>query len=504
MDKPESLRRRTAPIDLTADQFRSMGHTLVDQIAELLETIRRRPVSPGEHPDDVRRYLGSAEPLPENGSEPEKILSDAFDLLTEHSVYNGHPRFWGYITSSPAPLGMLADLLAAGVNANVGGWPLAPMATEIEAQTVRWIADLIGYPTDCGGLLVSGGTLANFVGFLAARAAIADRDLRTLGMGGDHPPYTIYTSEGCHTWIYKAADQYGFGTDAIRWIPTNPTQCMNIEKLDEAIRRDIEKGCKPMMAIGAAGTVSTGAVDALPEIARICKKYGMWFHVDGAYGGFAAAVAGEGSDLLGLTQADSVAVDPHKWLYAPLEAGCALVRTPELLRDAFSYHPPYYRFDVEATNYFDLGPQNSRGFRALKVWMTLKQVGRSGYRQMIGDDCRLARALYDILNDHPVIERVTHALSITTFRYIPADLREQASSEPVASYLNKLNEEIQVRIENDGEMFVSNAVLEGNYLLRMCIVNFRTTLADIDAIPEIVERVGGEVDRALRPTVLTA
>jgi glutamate/tyrosine decarboxylase-like PLP-dependent enzyme len=194
-----------------------------------------------------------------------------------------------------------------------------------------------------------------------------------------------------------------------------------------------------------------------------------------------------------------VAVDPHKWLYAPVEAGCALVRNPEHLLDTFSYHPPYYHFDKEAINYFDFGPQNSRGFRALKVWLALKQAGRAGYTQMIADDISLANKFERVLQDHPELEALTQGLSITTFRYVPADLRAESGSESVHEYLNRLNQELLDRIERSGEAFFSNAVIDEKFALRACIVNFRTTLADVEALPALIARLGGEVDQDLRP-----
>ena len=251
---------------------------------------------------------------------------------------------------------------------------------------------------------------------------------------------------------------------------------------------------------GTAGSVSTGAVDPLREIASVCRQHGAWFHVDGAYGGFAAAVPEAPDDLRGLTLADSVAVDPHKWLYAPLEAGCALVRDAEALRAAFAYHPPYYHFEERATNYVDYGPQNSRGFRALKVWLALRHVGAAGYRRMIGDDMRLSQAMADAVRRHAELEFVTQSLSITTFRFVPLDVRPSADHAETDRYLDALNREILDRLQRGGEAFVSNAVIGGRYVLRACIVNFHTSRADVEALPEIVARVGRHAHSQLRAT----
>lgn len=394
---------------------------------------------------------------------------------------------------------MLSDLLAAAVNANVGAWALSPAASEIEAQTVRWIAEFVGYPVDCGGLMVSGGNAANTVGLFAARAAAAPWDVRREGaMSDGRGRLRVYASTETHTWIQKATDLSGIGTDAVRWIETDETLRMNTASLRAALARDRGSGDIPMAVVATAGTVSTGAVDPLVEIASICREFGVWFHVDGAYGGFAAAVPGTPDDLRGLAEADSVALDPHKWLYAPLEAGCVLVRRVEALRNAFSYHPPYYNFGQELTNYFDLGPQNSRGFRALKVWLALRQAGRKGYVQMIGEDIRLSERLYELVDAHPSFEALTQGLSITTFRYVPVDLRANMHADDVAAYLDQLNRALLERIQRSGAVFVSNAVVRGHYVLRPCIVNFNTTLADVEALPEIIERLGREVDESLR------
>ncbi len=477
---------------MTEDEFRSLGHGLVDRIAGFLTSMRGRVVTPVERPDEVRAALEATRALPEDGTSASVLLQRAADLLFDHSLFNGHPRFYGYITSSAAPLGMLAELLAAAVNANVGAWKLSPMATEIEAQTVRWLAQFIGYPADCGGLLLSGGNMANLTCFLAARAAKAGWDVRKQGVAAGLS-LLIYASKETHTWIQKAADITGLGTDAIRWIGVAERQRMDLAALEVQYKRDLEEGYRPFLVVGTAGSVSTGTVDPLPDLAAFCQERQLWFHVDGAYGAFAAGITGAPADLMGLTAADSVAVDPHKWLYAPLEAGCALVRDPDALRNAFSYHPPYYSFDVEATNYYDLGPQNSRGFRALKIWLAFQQAGAAAYRQMIAEDIALARRLHELAAEHPELEALTHNLSITTLRYVPLELRASVGSDQTEAYLNRLNQLLLTYFENSGEAFCSNALIEGKSALRFCIVNFRTSIGDIEAVPPLVVRLGRAV-----------
>lgn len=371
------------------------------------------------------------------------------------------------------------------------------MASEIEAQTVRWIAELLDYPPDCAGVLVSGGNIANMIGLWAARAAKSPGDVRKSGIQSASR-LRVYVSEKTHTWIEKGSDLSGIGTDAVRWIPTDGELRMDVSALRRRIQEDRRSGDRPFMVVGTGGSVSTGLVDPLAEIGAICREEDLWFHVDGAYGAFAAAVPGAPEDLRALAEADSIAVDPHKWLYSPLEAGCVLVKDPDNLRNAFSYQPPYYQFGAEALSYVDYGPQNSRGFRALKVWLALKQVGRSGYVEMISEDMRLAGVLYERVEAHPDLEATGHSLSITTFRYVPPDLQGGVGAELVESYLNDLNREIQARMEFGGEAFVSNAVLRGRYVLRACIVNFNTGQGDVEALPEIVVRTGEHVDADMR------
>jgi aromatic-L-amino-acid decarboxylase len=492
------------PLEMSPDEFRQAGRELVDRIADFLGALPGLRLTPGETPAEVRALLGRRA-VPATGTEPARLLREAAGLLLDHSLFSGHPRFMGYITSSAAPIGALADLLAAAINPNVGGWELSPMASEIEAEAVRWVAELVGYPSDCGGILVSGGNMANFGCFLAGRRAMLGEEVRQVGLAGAAATRArVYASQGTHTWIQKAADLFGLGTDAIRWIPTDGRQRMLLPPLREQLARDLAAGDRPIMVVGAAGTVSTGAIDPLRDLAAICRAHGLWFHVDGAYGAPAAVLPDAPDDLKALALADSLAVDPHKWLYAPLEAGCVLVRDAHRLRDAFGYAPAYYHFDTEGEeppiNYHELGPQNSRGFRALKVWLSIRQAGREGYTRMITHDCRMAEALYRGAEAHPELEAVTLGLSIATFRYVPADL--EAGQASVQAYLNALNEALLARLKTAGDLFVSNAVLDGSFLLRACIVNFRTSDADVRAIPEIVAREGRAVDAELRPRSL--
>ncbi|NIR29434.1 MAG: aminotransferase class V-fold PLP-dependent enzyme [Gammaproteobacteria bacterium] len=502
-DGDERAANRRPPLDMSPAEFRSVGHELVDVLADFIASVPARATAPDVTPNAIRELLGDA-PLPERGAPAERLFQEAARLVFGNTRLSAHPRYWGFIIGSPAPIGALAELMAAVVNANVVAWNGAPMPTEIERQAVRWIAELLGYPADCGGLFVSGGNMANFVGFLAARRAKAGWAVREQGLAAPGaPPLRAYVSDQTHTWVQKAADLFGLGTDAIRWIRSDARCRMDVAALEKRLRQDAARGEHPFLVVGTAGTVSTGAVDPLPELAALAREHDLWFHVDGAYGAPAVAVPEGPAALRGLREADSVAVDAHKWLYVPLEAGCALVREARRLRETFSYAPPYYHYYAhpgeEVVNFHEYGPQNSRGFRALKVWLALRQAGRAGYVEAIARDMALAATLYETLQGEDDFEAVTQGLSITTFRYVPADLAARAEAE---SYLNELNAELMARVQRSGEAYLSNAVIEGRFLLRACITNFHSSVEDVRALPGIVRRHGEALDRELRPAPL--
>jgi glutamate/tyrosine decarboxylase-like PLP-dependent enzyme len=344
--------------------------------------------------------------------------------------------------------------------------------------------------------------MANFVGFLTGRRMKAPWNIRSGGLRAGGGDLRAYVSRETHTWVQKAADLFGLGTESICWVATDAELRMDLDDLQRQIVADRAAGKVPFLVVGTGGTVGTGAVDPLPEIASLCRENDLWFHVDGAYGAVAAVLPEAPQDLRGLAEADSVALDPHKWLYSAAEAGCVLVRDQQWLIDTFSYRPEYYQFEERDSpiNYFELGPQNSRNFRALKVWLALRQAGRAGYEQMVRDDIALARAMHAAVDAHPELEARTCNLSIVTFRYVPSGL--SPGDEPAEAYLNELNRVLVDRLQVGGELFVSNYIIDGAYLLRACITNFRTTLADVEALPEIVARVGGELDREMRPEEL--
>jgi aromatic-L-amino-acid/L-tryptophan decarboxylase len=455
---------------MSGAEFRRLGYQLVDRLADFLEQVRNIPLTPGESPAVVRSALGQAG-LPAKGTPPDAVLAEAWQLLREHSLFSSHPRFAGYVISSAAPLGALADLLASGLNPNCGAWKLSPMATEMEVQAVRWIAEFLGFPTNCGGLLVSGGNMANFIGYLAARG----RPLR--------PRLRAYASSETHTWLEKAADL--FGDVGVRSIAVDKQYRMDCGALIRQIEADRAAGDSPFLIVGSAGTVSTGAVDPIAQLRRIANQYGLWLHIDGAYGAPAAALPDAGEDLRAIALADSIAIDPHKWLYTPVEAGCALVRNEQALRDTFDHSPAYYRFQEEGApiNYYQLGLQNSRGFRALKVWTQMKSAGREGLVRMIAHDMEMARQFAARIDAEPLLERLAAGLSIVVFRYVP-------ESGMTDEELNRINAALLDRIQTSGELFLSNAVLDGKFCLRACFVNFRTRPADLDAMVASIVRLG--------------
>lgn len=492
---PTAIANRQAVLDMPADEFRSIGHTLIDELADFLKQLPNSKITKGLTPSEIRNLIHAETELPQNGNDAAALLKKTTRLLIQNSLFNGHPDFLGYITSSPAPLGALADLTASLINPNCGAFILSPVATEIELQCIRWLSELLGYQKNCGGILVSGGNMANIAGIWTARKAMANWNIREDGLTEKGLKFTLYATHQVHTWLYKTADLMGLGLQCIRWIPMDTAQRMDVKALEEKILEDKAAGFIPLAVIGTAGSVGFGIVDPLNEISSVCKKHKVWFHVDGAYGGLAAALPELKELFKGMHDADSIAVDPHKWLYCPLEAGCTLVRDPGLLTDTFCFHPEYYQFDKIGNeiplNFHEFGLQNSRGFRALKVWLIIQQAGREGITDMIRDDITLSKQLFKELARHKNIEVYTDELSITTFRYVPDNLPGEGKEE----YLNKLNTILLSNLQQRGELFVSNAMLDGKYLLRSCIVNFRTSMEHIKAIPEIIMRYGEEAQR---------
>ena len=490
--------QRTSSLNISAEEFRNAGHKLIDQLADFLLRMPSGKVTKGLTPSEIRKLIGDSS-LPTKGRNTHIVLQRAVDLVTQYSLFNGHPKFLGYITSSPAPAAALGDLVASITNPNCGAFILSPVATEIELQTIQWISELIGYKKNCGGTMVSGGNMANIVAIWAARKAMADWNIRENGLTERGQRYTLYATQQVHTWLHKTADLFGFGLNAIRWIPMDEKLRMNSTVLDEQIRRDKSEGFIPLAVIATAGSVGFGVIDPLYEISAVCRKQNVWLHVDGAYGALAASLPELKELFKGMDEADSIAVDPHKWLYCPIEAGCTLVRDPNTLLNAFSFHPEYYEFHKAGTetpfNFLEFGPQNTRGFRALKVWIVLQQAGREGITSMIREDIQLGKTLYKELSKEKCFEVFTDELSITTFRFVPEDLKDQNEQE---EYLNELNTELLRRLQKNGELFVSNAVWNGKYVLRSCVVNFRTSLKDIQEIPGIVMRCGELVDREMR------
>ncbi len=488
--------KRVNSIEISKEEFKKIGYQLIDGISQHFSTIDQFPLSSKESPGQLQNLLGSNS-MPEDGRSASELIAKATDLLFNHSLFNGHPKFLGYITSSASPIGALAELLAASVNPNVGAYILSPMATEIEKQTVRWLADFIGFPSNSGGILVSGGNMANFTAFLAARTAMAPKSIKEEGLSNLSKKLIVYCSQTTHTWIDKASILFGLGTNSIRWVESDSFNRMSNTKLEELIIKDQEDGLQPLMVVGTAGDVSTGAVDHLKGISQICKKYNIWFHIDGAYG-IPAAILPENKAMFdGVAEADSIALDPHKWLYSPLEAGCTLVKDPRHLIDAFSSHPEYYNFrengNEDAPNYFEYGFQNSRGFRALKVWLSIQQIGRSGYKKLISEDIKLSQLLFHLAEKHPELEALTQNLSITTLRYLPLNRKEDLE------YLNKLNQTILNELQAGGELFLSHAIVNKTYCLRACVVNFRTSKKDIEEAIDIIVQLGRNAHLRLSP-----
>jgi aromatic-L-amino-acid/L-tryptophan decarboxylase len=499
------MAERPSPVpDLDWDPARARAFTdrATDLWQELLERLPELPVSGRWTAKEVHDAV--ALDVPDAPMPDDALFAYLHDVIFDWSELSGHPRFMAYVSGAGTVPGAAADLLAAGLNANLGGWQLSPAASEIELHLTRWFAtELFGMPTGAGGLIMSGGAMANFVGLKTARDRRAGWNVREEGLAG-HPPLTMYLSTETHVVSSRAADMLGIGMDGVRKIPVDASYRIQVDELRRAIAGDRAAGKLPFAVVASAGTVATGAVDPLPQIADLCHEEGLWMHVDAAYGGPAMLAEDLRPLFVGIDRAHSIAFDPHKWLYTPHSGGCLVVHEMGHLAESFDVHASYTIQEKEYTQHgIDLGrhgPQFSRSFWALKIWVSLLAHGREAYGRRISQDAALARYLGARVEERPEFELATPVeLSICCFRYVPADL---PAGDGRDEYLDRLNERLMTEIQLDGRVYISNAVLGERFVLRACIVNFRTEADDIDAVLDVAAELGAALDADIRPVGL--
>ncbi len=508
VERPEPVR------DLDWDPKRARAFTdgVADIYEELLTRLRDLPVSRDWGVQEVRDAV--AIPVPDAPMPEDEILEYLRTMTFGYSGYLGHPRFYAYISGAGTVPGAAADLLASGLNMNTGGWRLAPSGTEIELAFTRWFAqEIFGLPVGSGGALTSGGAMANFIALKVARDAKAGWDIRKDGVAAG-PTLGLYVSTETHIVSIRGADMLGLGSGNVRKVAVDDGYRIRVDELRAAIAEDRAAGIHPIAVVANGGTVSTGVVDPLEEIADVCRDEDLWFHVDAAYGGPAMLADDLRPLFAGIERADSVAFDPHKWLYTPQSGGCVVVRDMELMRRAFDVdYVAYVVKDEEHTDWgIDLGrnsPNFSRGFWALKVWVSLLAHGRKAYGRRISHDAALARYLGARAEESDEFELMTPVgLSITCFRYVPADLASSGSREGAVAtadlneYLDLLNNRLMTEIQLDGRVYCSNAVLGDRFCLRSCIVNYRTEAEDMDALLDVASELGAKLDVELRPEAL--
>jgi glutamate/tyrosine decarboxylase-like PLP-dependent enzyme len=469
----------------SAEQAHDFGGQVLGLWTELLERLPGLPVNREFTPAQVGPAV--ALPVPEEPMPVADLVAHLRELTFEQSLLMGHPAFFAYICGAGTVPGAAAELLAAGLNPCLGGYRLGPGAAEIELHLTRWLARCFGLPEGSGGMIMTGGAMANFVALKCARDAGLGHDVREQGVR-DHGPVALYASEEAHVVIRRAADMLGLGAAAVRSVPIDAEQRMRPDALEAAIRRDLDAGVRPLAVCATAGTTTTGSIDPLPEIAGVAEEHGLWLHVDAAYGG-AVVLSDELRGLLaGVERADSIAIDPHKWLYTSQSAGCVLLRDFGALSRSFHSDASYIWLDEALRHGVDFamhGPQFSRGFAALKVWVSLLAHGRAAYGRRIAHDVALIRYLGELVEEHPDFELMCEPrLSICCFRYRPAGWRLSEQR------LDRLNERLMTAIMADGRVYCSNAVIDGRFGLRACIVNFRTEAEDVERLLAVAAELG--------------
>ncbi len=463
------------------DEIRAAGDAAVRLVADYFASLAGRPVFPDVSSESIRAALDRS--LPVEGRDFAAILTAVRDVVIAGSRHNGHPRFFGYVSPPAIPAAAVADLLASALNSNVTSWRSAPAATEIERLAVDWVKEIVGFPDTATGLFVSGGSMANFCGLAAARAA----KLPGVGIAGclaAGRQLRAYASDQTHFSVAKALALLGVGRDNLRVARTDDRQRLDLADAERSIAEDRAAGYAPFCLVANLGTVGTGAVDDLGAAADLAARHGLWLHVDASYGGFAALAASQRHHFRALGRADSVALDPHKWLYVPVDCGCVLYKDAAAAPAAFAEQADYTRVTesdpAEAFAFWDYGPELSRRFRALKVWVALAHAGTLALGEAVERNVACANHLADIVRRSEDFELMAAGLSIVCFRYRPAGGQES----------DALNEAIMARVQRNGTSYLSGAKVGGRFALRACVLNFRTTEADIEVLVDDCRRAG--------------
>jgi len=470
----------------TVEAFRQAGHALVDGVADQLAALPSRPVWQ-PLPDAARARLLEL-PLPESGSTLDDLVATALGDVLPHPMGNGHPAFFGWVNSPPAPAGVLATLAAAAMNPSVVSGDHADV--HLERTVVRWLAELVGFPHAPGaGLLTSGASAATIVCLAGARSralAVAGHDVREAGLSGA-PPLVAYVPAEAHSCVRRALELLGIGSGAMREVPLDGGR-LDAAALRAAIAADRARGAVPGMLIGSAGTVNTGAIDPLEALADVAGEEGLWFHVDGAYGAFGVLDPGIADRFRGMERADSLTLDPHKWLGVPVDAGCALVRRGDDLRDAFSLIPPYLRQGAggEVGTFAEYGLEQTRPFRALKTWATIAARGRAGIVEQVVRANALARELAEMIRAESELELASAPeTSIVAFRACPAACPPER--------LEELNQALPGAVQARGRAFVTGTIFDGRETLRACILHPETEPGHLRLLVSEVLEAAGEL-----------
>jgi glutamate/tyrosine decarboxylase-like PLP-dependent enzyme len=468
------------------DAMRDLGHQMVDDLMTYLETVRERPVW-RPIPDDVKASLDRK--IPQDGQGAEAAYTDFVNNILPHPMGNIHPRFWGWVIGTGTPFGALAEMAAATMNPNMGGGDHVPV--NVERQVLDWCKEMLGYPMDASGLLTSGGSMANFVGLTVARNAQAEFDIRIEGVHNAPRQMVFYASAEVHSSVTKAAELLGLGRNALRNVPVNADFEMDVNVLEGMISADKSAGHYPFCIVGTVGTVNTGATDDIHRLADIARREKMWLHIDGAFGAI-CAIGPETRHLAdGIERADSIAFDLHKWMYMPIEVGCVLVRSEPAHRQAFSLTPEYLKHAERGvaggSNWFtDYGLQLSRGFRALKVWLSLKEHGIQKYARLVHQNVQQATYLAELVAADAELELMAPApMNIVCFRFNPGNLDD--------TQLDAVNEELLLRMHESGIAAPSSTILNGRYAIRVANTNHRSRRDDFDLLARETKRLGHEV-----------